>query len=128
MNPSLLNSTAQSLVEEHRRRVENASSKSKKFIKFKNNQIIYIPERLLDQKLDINKAAFAALLSQRGCRLPAPRISTAPGTFQAIKDSIVAAFKTNSPPTDLNVNGIQFAQHISGSLVPVTLSEAFLNA
>jgi len=131
--PALLSkgTAAQSLLDEHRKRMEGISTKGKssnKTIKFKQNQIIYVPERLLNQKLDINKAVFLALLSRRGCRLTAPKIPCSPGTLASIKSSITDAFKTNSPPTDLSIHGFQFAQLLSGNLVPVTVQDKELDA
>jgi len=44
------------------------------------------------------------------------------------KSSITDAFKTNSPPTDLSIHGFQFAQLLSGNLVPVTVQDKELDA
>ncbi|KAK0561888.1 hypothetical protein OC861_005605 [Tilletia horrida] len=89
-------------------------------ITLKDNQIVFLPERLVDQKVDLGDPDLMSLLGKRGCRATV-RIPTYPGTSAAVLDIIKNAFRSNKPPVDLDEHGIQFAKLTGRFLVPMPI-------
>ncbi|KAK0540430.1 hypothetical protein OC835_000686, partial [Tilletia horrida] len=125
---SVVLGSTRTLVDEHRRLkadLNNKPGKENVRIKLSGNQITFLPERLIGQKVDFKDDDLFAMISQRACQISV-RIPVEPGTPASIMKYIKDAFKENDPPTDLdkyNPEGIEFAKLSQGKLTRLGVGE-----
>ncbi|KAE8217558.1 hypothetical protein CF319_g8377 [Tilletia indica] len=80
----------------------------KKLIQLLEDEVIFLPERLLDQHVPVHKPELLRLLSKRGyqARVHLPRF---PGTGESILNTIKDAFLRQKKPLDLDKIEVEFA-------------------
>ncbi|CAD6883941.1 unnamed protein product [Tilletia laevis] len=93
-----------------------------KMIKLYQDEIIFLPERLIHQDVNLKDPKMMRLLSERGCKVKV-RLPLFPGTAQAIMRVIKDAFMRQKRPLDLDRYGVEFA-YLSGKhfLAPLPLA------
>ncbi|KAL9931612.1 hypothetical protein V8E36_009609 [Tilletia maclaganii] len=73
----------------------------------KEDAVIFLPQRLLFQNVDLKSQEMMTLLSKRGCRV---KVSIPPDAKATDVQKIVKeAFMDQATPVDLNASGMQFA-------------------
>ncbi|KAL9940796.1 hypothetical protein V8E36_000284, partial [Tilletia maclaganii] len=104
--------TTKAKVAEQRQAKEDAVKKSRHkpdapIVLSNNNEVIFLPQRLFFQNVDLKSQEMMTLLSKRGCRL---KVSIPPDAKATDVQKIVKeAFMDQATPVDLNASGMQFA-------------------
>ncbi|KAE8245331.1 hypothetical protein A4X13_0g5979 [Tilletia indica] len=93
-----------------------------KMIKLYQDEVIFLPERLIHQDVNLKDPKMMKLLSERGCKVKV-RLPLFPGTAQAIMRGIKDAFLKQKHPLDLDPYKVEFA-FLSGKnfLAPLPLA------
>ncbi|KAL9935307.1 hypothetical protein V8E36_005655 [Tilletia maclaganii] len=122
--------TIKAQTRERRRELQEIIQRGKKQpVRVFRKEVTFLPQRLLDQKVNLADPDLGALISSRGCRVEVS-IPSEPGSDEDVRNCITEAFKQNKIPVDLSRYGIQFAKFSTPgkTLRPVLLPSTSIDA
>jgi len=100
-------------------------------IKLAKDEVIYVPERLLRQKLNLKSPKISNLLEDRNYRVKVS-VSRTPGPGQTFHDSfmeaVYKAFLKQEKPTDLKAINVELASYADNKLERVKVAKETMTA